>query len=494
MIQRPKVSTLISSKKITKQSQLESRVRLYREFGNYDWIVPKHFETAHKAMGYLVNGDYVSDILFGGAAGGGKSYTGWAWLTVSCLAWKGINTVVLRKALNTITTSGLETFTEVALNLGLKEGKHWKFHGGKNAILIDMNGDFSNSTCSKIWFKGCEKSKDKEVQSLGSTLYAFGFVEEGGEVPHNAFDTLAHSRLGRCPKGIKHGLAPKCFITCNPSDNWVKSEFYVPFRKGNLQDHKVFINSFVDDNPFQTDYYKRNLTRLADKVQKKRLMYGDWEFSSTDFDLVSGEKISDLFYNDHVKPGRRRLSADIALQGKDKFTVLFANGLRTKVVKQIDKCGGRTLLNVIKETASEHGVGRSQIVFDGDGLGSYLEEFLELSNAFHNAARPIGDKAKITYDLLKTQCAYKLADLVDQGLIYIECDDPDLIERITREFRCLKRQTNLDGKLKLITKEEMKDMNDSNSTDFLDLWLMLMWFYLDEVDVETDVAVSVVEK
>lgn len=480
---------------ITKQDQLEGNIRLYKEYGEFDWFVPPHFKTATEALEFLVNDDYISDVLFGGAAGGGKSYTGWAWLIVECLAWKGINTVVLRKQLNDITTAGLETFQEVARNLGLIEGYHWQLHGGMNAILIDLHGDLKRSKCSKIWMKGTDKKAgDKEVQSLGSTLYAYGFVEEGGQVPFNAYDTLAHSRLGRCPQGIKYGLVPKCFITCNPSDNWVKHEFYTPFKKGKLEDHKIFINSFVNDNPFQTDLYKRNLDRIGDTVQKKRLRDGEWEFTSTDYDLVSNEAISDLFYNDHVEHGKRRMSADIALRGKDKFTLLYANGLRTKVVSTIDKCGGRTLLNLIKTKASEHGVPRSQIVFDGDGVGNFLEEFLVVSNAFHGGGSPKGKEAKKEYDLLKTQCAYKLAEFVEDRKIYIECDDPELIERITREFKCLKRQKNMDGKLKLITKDDMKELNNNQSTDYLDLWLMLMWFYLGDHAEEPDIAVAVAMK
>ncbi len=473
---------------LTPQDILEAKVRLYRDFKNFEWFVPKKFETSTTAMQYLVNDDSIDDVLFGGCAGGGKSYTGWAWLVANCLAWNGINTVVVRKLLNQLTSSGIETFKEVVGNFGLVEGKHWHFNGNANVIYITLNGNLHKSTASKIWLKGVDVTKGNiEVQELGSTLYAYAFVEEAGEVPFIAYDTLAHSRLGRCPMGIKYGLHPKCFISCNPSDNWVKTVFYTPWKKGKLPDYMKFVQSFVDDNPFQTDVYKDRLNKIIDKVQRLRLRDGEWEYNTDEYDLCTPEAIEDLFYNEHAKRGKKALSSDIALQGKDKFTLLYADGMRTKIISSIDKCGGKEILELIKKKASELKVPRSQIVFDGDGVGGFLKEFLVVSNSFHNNGSPVGKHQKIEFSNLKTQCAYKLAEMVEARELYIDCDDIDLQDRIKREFKCLKRDPKQTGKLALIKKEIMKEYNNGDSTDYLDLFIMLMYFYIKETkNIEFD--------
>ena len=59
-------------------------------------------------------------ILGGGAAGGGKSYLGSAWLVSSCMRFQDIRAVVARKQLKSLKESTFNTIKKICREWGLK--------------------------------------------------------------------------------------------------------------------------------------------------------------------------------------------------------------------------------------------------------------------------------------------------------------------------------------------------------------------------------------
>ena len=117
------------------------------------------------------------------------------------------------------------------------------------------------------------------------------------------------------------------------------------------------------------------------------------------------------------------------------------------------------------------GVGRSQTVADSDGLGSYLESYLNGIKEFKNGASAFNNK----YANLKAECAYKLAEMINKRQLQIICR-PDQAEHIAEELQLL-IAANVDKdtrKKDIISKEAMKGII-KRSPDYLDMLIMGMY-------------------
>ena len=92
----------------------------------------------HQAWEYLHDKES-SEILFGGSAGGGKSYFGAAWLLYSCLRYPGTRWLMGRAVLKTLKETTLNSFFSVCSDWGVKKGDTYKFNAQSNVIEF-ING------------------------------------------------------------------------------------------------------------------------------------------------------------------------------------------------------------------------------------------------------------------------------------------------------------------------------------------------------------------
>ena len=81
------------------------------------------------------------------------------------------------------------------------------------------------------------------------------------------------------------------------------------------------------------------------------------------------------------------------------------------------------LTDILNKVALKHAVGRSNIAYDADGLGSFLRGYLKNAIPFNNGGRPIKVDGIIpNYKNIKSQCAYALAKAINNNEIKISCD------------------------------------------------------------------------
>ena len=93
-----------------------------------------------------------------------------------------------------------------------------------------------------------------------------------------------------------------------------------------------------------------------------------------------------------------------------------------------------------------------------------------------NNARPL---KKENYQNLKTQCFYKLADLINKAQIGIECNDVTLKNNIIEELEQVRtKDADKDNKLQIIPKEIIKDII-GRSPDYADALAMRMFYEID---------------
>ena len=274
------------------------------------------------------------------------------------------------------------------------------------------------------------------------------------------------------------GSSKTILITCNPKKNWLYDLFYKPWKENTLKDGYAFVQALVQDNPFATEDYINTLRNTNDKVTKERLYFGNWEYDDDPAVLCGYDAICDLFTNEHVKPvGESSGSADLAMKGRDRFVAGHWKGNVCYIKIDQSYSEGRTIEADLKRMMIECSIPRSMLVADSDGLGAYLESYLNGIKEFHGGNRPVNPE----FDNLKSECAFKLAEMINNRQIRVVCSDAQG-ERIKKELSVLK-QDHVDAdtrKKGIISKEKMKETL-GHSPDYLDMLIMAMVFRIRPV-------------
>jgi len=426
-------------------------------------------EKQQKAMHQLTNGQ-VEEVMFGGAAGGGKSFLGTSWLFLSCLAYPETKYFIGRYSKKQIIQSIVETTIDKVCDTFSIDKSLFKVNTLQGFIRFN-NG--SNINFLELMYK---PNEDKQYDRLGSTEYTGGWIEEGGQVPAKAHEILG-TRIGR-QLNDKYNVKGKLLTTCNPAKNWIYRIFWKPYKEGLLEDNKAVIQSFITDNIFIEKEYKQRLEKLKGQ-SRQRLLLGNFDFDDDDNDLTTNSARQDIFNNNHITTtDKYYLTADIALSGSDDLSIFIWNDLKVVEIKEFNKANGEEAKDYIQAKKKEYKIPNSRFVFDADGVGAYLSGFFKGAVSFHGNGKVINNE---NYENLKTQCAYKAAEYINDRKIWIaNVKDNDSQDKILEELEQLKeRDKEKDGKLKLIRKETMK-MNIGRSPDRLDNIIMRMIFELKQ--------------
>ena len=98
-------------------------------------INPQFTKTQKECLKYLFD-NKTKEVLFGGAAGGGKSWIGVSFLILMCLKYPKTRHLMGRSKLDSLKKTTLNTFFEVCTNWNLKSGNHYTFNGHSNIITF----------------------------------------------------------------------------------------------------------------------------------------------------------------------------------------------------------------------------------------------------------------------------------------------------------------------------------------------------------------------
>ena len=220
------------------------------------------------------------EVLFGGAAGGGKSYAQLIDALVYALRYPGSRQLLLRR-----------TYPDLERSL-VRE--HLKFFpkGSYRYSASSHRGQFDNGSVLEFGF--CDHEKD---------VYRY----QGAEYDTIRFDELTHfteaqylylmSRLrgaNRYPKQLKSSTNPG-----GVGHGWVKARFVDigAANKEHRTEHgtRIFLPSFVQDNTFLMRSDPGYLERLKnlDETNRKALLYGNW-------DIFEGQYFTEFERRHHV--------------------------------------------------------------------------------------------------------------------------------------------------------------------------------------------------
>lgn len=416
----------------------------------------------------LLSDDTTLFVGYGGGAFSGKSYLMCYWLTYMACKYDKTAWGLGRKELITLKKTSLVTLFKVFSEIGLLNEKHYNYNQQLNKIIF-WNG-------SVVYLiDTAYKPSDPLYERFGGLELTGAAIDESSETDPKAIDIL-FTRLGRC-LNEKYKITKKLLETFNPAKTHVYTRYYKPWKDNTEPEHKKFIQALPTDNPSpEVESYVAGILLTGEDATIQRLIYGNFEYEDNSLALIpSYDDVCNVFTNSFVQGnGKRYLSADIAYMGADVFVVTIWDGFKVEKVIAIDKIDETAIGNRLIQLSEEHRVPQSNIVYDADGLRKFTSNSLKklvAAKPFTNNAAPIKDKQ---FGNLKTECAFKLKQLIESNQIYIECKDH--FKQIMSDLESVRREAMDDEKKIYLEKKSKHQERTGKSPDFFDSLLMRMYF------------------
>jgi len=156
---------------------------------------------------YYLKDNETRELIYGGAAGGGKSALGVLWLIECCQRYKGSRYLMGRAKLKTLKETTLATFFELSSKLEISDQWEYKMQQG---VISWENG--SEIILKDLFYY----PSDPNFDELGSLEITGAFIDECNQVVSKAWQ-IVKSRIRY--KLDEFGLIPKMLGSCNPSKN-----------------------------------------------------------------------------------------------------------------------------------------------------------------------------------------------------------------------------------------------------------------------------------
>ena len=416
----------------------------------------------------LLRDKQTNEVMYGGGARGGKSWIGCAWILMAAISMPGSAWLVAREELTKLRDTTLLTYHKVTNALVAKN--EYTFNA------TSLTATFHNG--SVVFFREIKWiPSDPEFDRLGSYDLTGAFVDEAQQIHPKAINvlrgrfSLLTGELGEDGQPMWRTV-PKMLFTCNPSKNWIYTDFYKPSVEGRLEPHKAFVVSLATDNPFVSEDYLTNLRR-SDAVTVARLLDGNFEYDDDPTVLVDYDSISNLILSDKVAAGRNCLTVDVARFGDDTTVIWRWQGFRAVQRIELKSADTKEVADEVKLQMRTHRVLPAHTVVDDDGVGGGVVDRIPGCVPFVANSRPLADPAAAkvrntktgkleppveNYDNLKSQCAFRMAARMVRGEVFIYPDAAGANwDKIAEELAQWKRlNPDSDGKLRLIPKSTMK--------------------------------------
>lgn len=257
----------------------------------------------------------------------------------------------------------------------------------------------------------------------------------------------------------------------NPDiNNYIKSLAFIP---GNIQENQKLLSK-------DPGYIANLLSQGAD--EKLRLLDGNWKHSDSSLDLFPISVFGGMFDNNiDVKTGVKSISADIAMEGSDKFIVGVFDGKELIDLLIMDKSNGKQVLTGITDFQAAYKVINARTIYDNDGVGAFLGGFIPQGVPFHNGAKAIG---RDNYKNIKTQCYYKAAASmlnggyrISESVANMRYDERHTVrQRFEYERKAIKKGEDMESKLIINPKKEQRVILNGGSPDLIDMLIMMEYF------------------
>jgi hypothetical protein len=208
--------------------------------------------------------------------------------------------------------------------------------------------------------------------------------------------------------------------------------------------------------------------------------------------LFHYDSLIDIFSNTITKTGQKYLIVDIADDGSDKTIFSFWEDLEEYRREEFARLNTESIVNQIREYASQDKIPYSHIAVDAIGVGagvassSFLDGIVGYKSSYQAIKTDLnivrlpnvgytGEAPMVTdYRNLRSQCIFTLADLVNNHKIASKLTGR-LKENIIEELSVYQDASTGDGKRMATAKENVKEII-GRSPDHSDTWIMRMYF------------------
>lgn len=202
-------------------------------------------------------------LLFGGAAGGGKSFVSLAIGVLMCKLFPGFKCHAVRESLPTLKRTTIPTFFKLCPKRFIKR------YNQADQVVTFTNGSTFN-------FFPENYIQDKALTRFDGLETNMFILEEGQELQEKTFEKCK-LRVGRhIIPDLEFQPRPMILVTCNPSQNWTKKVFHEPAKKGTLAKEYFYLQSLMADNPSLTQDYLDGLENI-DEITRAIFVEGDWD-------------------------------------------------------------------------------------------------------------------------------------------------------------------------------------------------------------------------
>lgn len=470
-------------------------------------MAPLKLSLKQKTAFDLLDDPTVVELLYGGGAGGGKSWLICLWAVIQCRKYPGIAIGLGRKEISNLgKTTALTLLTEVHPALGVRSDDfRYVAPGSPNPGVYYANGS------SIPFIDLAPKPTDPDFDRLGSLNLTHNLIEEAGEIVLKARSVFT-SRKNR-KLNIEYGIVGKTVITCNPSQNFVRDQFYEPYLMGGSGGHQVwehgaveidgklqtahraFVKSLPTDNPLLSRNYIQTLLELPD-AERRRLLEGDWEYFEDD-----GSLFKTYLFQQTSQPQGDEVYAgcDPARTGGDKTVFGLIRGdtisdLVNLVIPKtpqldigsyvaehfIDYCKTR---NVGYDHAAVDVVGIGASVIDAcNRLGFHAKAFnagsnkgVRMLNRGGTVTEAKSTEAVPLFNNIRSQCYYDMAEAAHKGELKFLDGLPDYAE-LKRDLGAHKYEVK-ERQIIVESKDKLKERL-GRSPDFSDA-IMAAWWVRD---------------
>lgn len=246
---------------------------------------------------------WADEVLYGGAAGGGKSAAIVGDAFKNAVKYEGVNILILRRTLGELEGSIILKMLE------WYPREICKYNSSKHVWEINIPG----RAISRIWCGYCEQEND--VYRYQGKEFEIIYMDEATHFTYSQFKYLKSRNRTANQKAIQSGLRPQMKLTTNPGGVghvWVKKRFIdigeweqthnvqevddddqPVFLKGKpVLTRRIFIPAKLSDNRFIDDDYEAKLMTMEEKL-RRQLLDGDW-------DAIEGQYFSEFNRALHV--------------------------------------------------------------------------------------------------------------------------------------------------------------------------------------------------
>lgn len=432
--------------------------------------------------------NWITDVWYWWGAWWGKSYwwVAWQWMIRNRYPWtRGF---LGRKELKRLKQTTLATYFKFCDDYKIPESQRWvynaqnseiNFENWSQILLLDLSYMPSDPLYTRFW-------------SLELTDW---FADEIAEIEAQCLMILK-TRIWR-QKNEEYWLLPKFLWTFNPDKGHVYRDYFKPYKEEKLPSYRVFIPALATDNQKLPKSYIEQLKK-ADEVTQQRLLYGNFDYDDTPWRLFDYNAILSMWDNIAIN-WQKYISCDVARKGKDQTVIWKWDWLELYEVKKEKISNLHLLSDTIKLECQKDTIKLSNVIVDENWVWWWVIDNL-LCQWFVNNASPVEPMKKNVsnmrnYDMLKTQCYFKLAEYVNSWKIKISVRDEEFKQKLIEELDIIVQiDMDKDSKIKIIKKEDL--INKLwRSPDYADMLMMRMYYELfNNPDVEqqeqTDIVFS----